>query len=311
MKLVHGFFLSPYLFAMCFTCVVGAILEKDHRDLWTLYYTYKKSEIQHKQLYYDCSFASFILNYEGKIVYNNKQAAAFLKECNMPLTMLKGGKLEDVFEEDLKDRFRQLIQNAMTGEYNSEEFLMNVPDVSLIMAENSVLGYNINAEPIAWCTGNCVLVTCTDITHFIAIRGMLANQYRNLLVPFSLFSRELERLYESHEPPDTENISIFNKISLELRSILTLHLQLISRIEHRPEVFDVGVEVQDVIEKSFSRAACRGIEISFTKEESLNTVFGDRSKLNLLIQGLLEFAIAKGMEESEISLLCGIAVRFT
>lgn len=282
-------------------------MERDYRDLWVLYYSYKKSEIQHRSLFYEDGSPVFILNLDGRIIYHNKQASFLIKLQNKPISYLNKGKLIEIFNEEHNDRIVDLIHHAMKGDIREDEFIFNY-DEDNYHKEDKALGYIVRVEPIAWCTGNSIKITFIDISQFIAMRFMFSYQLKNMKLALIYFCKELERMFESQETPTKETLLTLNRYAFEFTSLGVLYIQFLGRLETRPEIFDIYVQAQNIIEKSFFKAESRGVDIVLTKDGELGTVFGDKMKHNILIQALIDFSISKAEDNSEVVLICGVAV---
>lgn len=283
------------------------MMERDYRDLWVLYYSYKKSEIQHRSLFYEDGSPVFILNLDGRIIYHNKQASFLIKLQNKPMSYLNKGKLIEIFNEEHNDRIVDLINHAMKGDIREDEFIFNY-DEDNYHKEDKALGYIVRGEPIAWCTGNSIKITFHDISHLIAMRLMFTCQLKNMKLALTYFCKELERMYESQETPSKETLLTLNRYVFEFTSLGVLYIQFLGRLETRPEVFDIYVQAQNIIEKSFFKAESRGVDIILTKDGELATVFGDKTMHNILMQVLMDFAISRAEDSSEVVLICGVAV---
>jgi hypothetical protein len=283
------------------------MMERDYRDLWVLYYSYKKSDIQHRSLFYEDGSPAFILNLDGRIIYYNKQASFLIKLQDKPMSYLNKGKLIEIFNEEHNDRIVDLINHAMKGDIREDEFIFNYEEDNY-HKEDKALGYIVRVEPIAWCTGNSIKITFYDISHIIAKRLMFSYQLKNMKLALIYFCKELERMFESQEAPTMETLLTLNRYAFEFTSLGVLYIQFLGRLEARPEIFDIYVQAQNIIEKSFFKAESRGVDVVLTKDGELATVFGDKMKYNILMQALMDFAISKAEDNSEVVLICGVAV---
>ena len=102
--------------------LIISTLEKDFRDLWHLYASYKKSNNLNKALWDTFPGAELIISPEGKILFYNRSAVDILKSQGKSLDILKGGNFEDFFD-DFADQARNVMTKAMKGEPNEEVYV--------------------------------------------------------------------------------------------------------------------------------------------------------------------------------------------
>jgi hypothetical protein len=296
------------LILSAFTYVfINSTLEKDFRDIWHLYSSYKKSNCLNKALWDTFPGAELLLNKEGKIVLHNKAAVEVLKLQGKSTDILKGGNFEDFFT-DFQDQAKSLIVKAMRGEF-CEEIHLNKPP-NAFKDSVSELGYLITGDLISWVTGNCVRIMCIDVTGHISKKFLILNSLKDIQGYVESFLKTISQTYFEEEKLSKESVTTFFRIYHSFTAINAIQSHFIGFIELQNQNFDVNTEIINAIEMLYLKTCKHNLGVTYTREKGIpSTIIGDKSLHNAVVYSLLDFVIENCIEGTDISLLVQVSVR--
>ncbi|CAG9319763.1 unnamed protein product [Blepharisma stoltei] len=286
----------------------SSVLEKDTRDLWLLYYTYKKLHGAFHYFFMSSPNATFILNSAGKIIVYNKQAMNLLKKINKPETLLEEGLFSDIFSDWYKDSIDLLISNAIKGIRGQDEFLFLGNEQVIGIEYKEDLGCMVESDNVIWNSENCVRMTCIDISSQVMIRSLVNNLYRNLCLPVDSLNKELAHEFEHKKSVNKETLLMFNYIQKCLIDNLLFQTLFTSTLILNKDNFDINSEIHNIVELCHARASKKNITISYTKDLGIPpAVTGDQAINFHILQTMLCLFIDKAIESSEISLIVEVS----
>lgn len=286
---------------------VAALFEREGRDLWVLYDSYHRSEAMHYRLFDESPSAMFIVTNTGKILTHNRQARKLAKKLNKPVTILKSGTILDLFHEEFNSRFQDMISAAMKGEEEEEELFLKPLPSKLDADVLCDLAIGVKFQPTIWKNGNCVKVTCSDISSFMSRRLFLMQLYKGVYGSIVTFLRNLQKLYQSNEAIQNVDMYKYNKIANTLKNTLALQSYFLGRIELIKEHYPIKQEINRLVDFAQIKAEEKKVLLIAYKDTAIpRSVLGDKNKHNQLLTILLDFALEQAVEDSEIELHCSV-----
>ena len=296
--------LTGIILAVLTYTVLSACFEKDYRDLWQLYYSFKKSDSLYKNLFTNSLDAIFIVSPDHRILHYNKQARNLVLTLKSSAELLNQGKFEELFEETHRNLLAFLISNAMKGIKGEEEIFFKKPPLTLLPEETSNLGCLLNAQICNWMGKHCVKCTCMDVSNFISRLLLVTDQYKKQLETVHGISRQYSQLFEYKEPMEPEHVMSFEFMFYRMLSILLLQSHFLSRFELRKNCFDINFEVQNVIDIWFVKSSVKHIGINYTRDQGIpKSVESDKALHNHVVHTLVGFAVNNAKKETEVSLV--------
>ena len=301
--LVPGRSLNIILSLLAIT-TLSSVLEKDFRDLWHLYSSYKKSNSLNQSLWDNFPGVELLVSKEGKIIYHNKCATTLLKKQNRPLEILKNGKLLNFFP-DFETQSQNLVQKSIHGEMIEEFAFTKIQDEDLMTKEVSFL---VTADLFSWITGNCSRIMCIDVTTHIARKKMILACFQELNLYLKKFMNVMLKAYDQNSPVSQDLLATFYRINCHFKGIESTQSHFSGEIMVKAENFNLNSEILNIIEILFSKCCNNNISIVYTKEQAIpSAVSGDRALTNVVIYSILDFAIINALQDSEIFLLGQVA----
>ena len=289
---------------------VTALFERDCRNLWVLYDSYRKSEALQFRLFEESPSAVFIVTSAGKIVSFNHKAKKLAQKLNKPTELLKTGCFQELFADEFTSRFKDMISSAMRGEEEEEELFLKPLPSKLDADVLCDLAIGVKFQPTIWKNGNCVRITCSDISPFMSRRLFLMQLYKAVYGSIFTFLRGLQRLYQCNEIIQAEDMYKYNKFASTLKNTLVLQSYFLGRIELKKESYHIKNEISAQVEFATVKAEEQGVTLSVSKDPSMPlSVIGDRNKHNQLLAILLDFALEQAVQGSEVTLNCALVRR--
>ena len=301
--LVPGCSLNILLSLLAVTTLLSA-LEKDFRDLWHLYSSYKKSNSLNQSLWDNFPGVELLVNKEGKIIYHNKCAVTLLQKQGRPVEILKNGKLLNFFP-DFEAQSQSLVQKSNHGEMIEEFAFTKIEDEE--SGEKEVY-FLVTADLFSWITGNCSRIMCIDVTTHIARKKMILACFKELNFYLKEFMTVLMKAYDQGKPISQDILATFYRINCHFKGIESTQSHFSGEIMVKAENFSLNSEILNIIEIVFTKCCKSNISIVYTKEQAIpSAVSGDRSLTTVVIYSILDYAIINALEDSEIFLLCQVA----
>ena len=287
--------------------LLSCILEKDFRDLWHLYASYKKSSCLNKTLWETSPNAQILVNTDGKIINYNRTAVEIIEKQNKPNSILDGGKLGDFFNS-FQDQSSSLLAKIFKGEVVEDTYQDSTP--SFFNGDfKPELAYSITGDLVSWTSGNTARFLFMDISRQVSKRYIILNCFRNIYALIDYFSKLLFKSYIDEGLISREAITSFNRIYQFFISTMCIQGNFSGVMELHIENFDVASEICNLIELLYIKSSQHGLTILYTREKGIPpSVFGDRSLHNVLIFSLLDFVIGNSMDDSEVILLVQVLV---
>lgn len=299
--------LSHLLVSVFTYTLLISILEKDFRDLWHLYASYKKSNCLHKSLWDTSPGVELLVSSEGKIIHSNRNSLELLKKINRPTEILKGGNFEDFFEE-FQEQAKNLVAKAMKGEINEEVYVTKSKNNDYSELNP---GFLIIADSLSWVTGNCARIVCMDVSSHIHKKHLICFCLREVQIFMESLSKSLVQLFAEQGNITRDVLSIFCRVVNYFKGTQAINSHFSGAIELRLETFDVNAEIYNIIEMLYLKACQHKVSLTYTREKGIpNTIVGDRGLHNVVIFSLLDYAIEHSMENSEIFILVQVSVFF-
>ena len=310
--ILDGFYLNHLLpghslnilLSLLTVTTLASVLEKDFRDLWYLYSSYKKSNSLNQSLWDNFPGVELLVNKDGKIIYSNKCASVLLNKQNRPQEILKTGKFLNFFP-DFEAQSQNLIQKSIHGETIEDIAFTTIEDQDGKKKEVSFL---VTADLFSWVTGNCSRIMCIDVTTHIARKQMILTCFRVLDKHLKHFMATLINTFVQKEPIGQDLLTTFYRINCDFKGIESIQSHFSGEIMVKSENFNLNSEILNIIEVLFTKCCSQNISIAYTKEQAIPAALsGDRSLSNVVIYAILDYAITNAIEDSEIFLLAQVA----
>ena len=297
------------------TCIVLALacvlslFEREFRDLWVVYDSYHRSEALYYRLFEESPNAIFIVTSGGKVVAHNRQARKLVQKLKKPLTLMQTGSFQDLFAEEFTTRFQDMIAAAMKGEEEEEELFLKPLPSKLDADVLCDLAIGVKFQPTIWKNGNCVKVTCSDISPFMSRRLFLMQLYKGVYGSIYAFLRNLQKLYQCNEAIQSVDMYKYNKIASTLKNTLVLQSYFLGRIELKKENYHIKNEITSQVNFAHIKAEDKGVILTTSRDTAMPlSVLGDKSKHNQLLAVLLDFALEQADKGTEVALHCSVAL---
>ena len=292
------------LLSLLSVVTLASVLEKDFRDLWHLYSSYKKSNSLNQSLWDNFPGVELLVNKDGKIINSNKCASILLNKQKRPQEILKSGKFLNFFP-DFEAQSHNLIQKSVHGEMIEDFAFTTIEDQDGKRKEVSFL---VTADLFSWVTGNCSRIMCIDVTTHIARKQMILSCFKVLNSYLKHFMATLIKTFAQKEPISQDLLTTFYRINCDFKGIESIQSHFSGEIMIKSENFNLNSEILNIIEVLFSKCCSKNISIAYTKEQAIPAALsGDRSLHNVVIYAIVDYAIINSIEDSEIFLLAQVA----
>jgi hypothetical protein len=279
-------------------------MEKDFRDIWHLYSSFKKSNSLNKALWDNFPGAELLVSNDGKIIYFNKCSLKLMKKLKRPEELLKNGYFADLFP-DFQGPAHQLLQHAIRGEMHEELHVFKYQD-----SENGVqqAGFLITSVLFSWVSGNCSRIMCLDVTGHISKKQMILNSLRDVKSYLEYLKKQLIQQFNENQAASKEFITFFYRVYQQFKGIETIQSHFSGQIEVFSHNFDINSEILNSIEMLYLKASSHNITFTYTKEQAIpNVVKGDKSLHNVALFNIIDFAIQNATEGSQIVLFLTVS----
>ena len=285
-------------------------IEKDYRDMWHLYSSYKKSDCIHKNLWTNSPNASFLVNSQGCIILANNAADNIIEPC-LEKGFAKGiNKIESVFNSKWKT-FRKVLDKIMKRQNINEEIIKQKL-INKIRAEDmNDIGYLIKSDTIPWNSDNSIRIIFIDISTHITKKLILIHCCKgidsNLKILYkNIFYCLLQNMTFSCVP-----LTLFHTMHYKFRDTMLLQSLFYNKIDIRQEHFDPHSEVQNIIEMAFLKICDLKLSLNYTKEKGIpSSVIGDKYLHNQALHSILDLVLDNALENSDIQILIQVSVIF-
>lgn len=280
-------------------------LEKDFRDLWHLYSSYKKSSNLNKGLWDTNPGAQLLIDNQGNIVKYNKAAVEVLKKQNKPIDVVRTGKFENFFQ-GFNEQAKNLLEKAFQGEMSEEIYTSGGSDENKLKPE---LGYLLIGDLVSWTSGNCVRVMCLDVSYHLSKKMLILKCFRDIYSLVDHVSKQISKIYSEKTSVTKETLTAFNRVYQFFMGTMALQSHFTGTMELHIANFDINAEIFNTIELLFLKSSHHKVTIVYTREKGIPpTISGDKSLHNALLFTLLDFIIDNSIQGSEIFLLTQVNV---
>ena len=301
--------LSNLISGMVINISIFFAIEKDNRDLWHLYSSYKKSDSVFQNLWLNSPRANFILDSQGYVIHKNKAAEAVLKQkLSHDALMQPNINLEPVI--NLK-RFHSLLEKTLKGEEVEEE-LLNHKKLRTINKESlASLGYLLKGSSIYWYSTNCSWIILTDLSISRAKKVMIIESLKQVEDILWQSYKEITELYRNEEELIPEIFELFCKLCQSARDIIILERRFFDKPDPRFEHFDAHSELMTLIETFYQKASNTNLSLLYTKEQGVpNSVIGDKILHNEVIYSIMNLITENACPGSDAYIFLQVSVNF-
>ena len=283
--------------------------EKDFRDLWHLYSSYKKAYCLTKALWDTSPSAQILVNNDGKIIHYNRTAKEILIKQSKPMNILEGGNLKNFLYNFQMQTF-SMLKKVFKGEIAEEMYQHSSP--SFYKGDfKPELAYAIIGDLVSWTSGNAARFLFVDISSQISKRYVMLSCFRNIYPLIDYFSKLVFKIYSDEELISREVITSFNRICQLFVSAMCIQSSFTGVIELHIENFDMASEISNSIELLYLKSSQHGLTILYTREKGIpQSVSGDRSLHNVLVFSILDFVIENSIEDTDVMVFVQISVSF-
>lgn len=296
--------LNITLSIITFTIVLSSF-EKDFRDLWHLYSSFKKSNCLNQALWDNFPGAELIVGKDGKILYYNKCASNLLSKLNYSQDVLKSGQFQDYFS-DFKNEAKNLLTKSIKGEMHEEIHITKYKDSEGAIKEASFL---ITGNLFTWISGNASRIICIDVTTHISRKHLILTCFRDVDADLKQLNRLFFDNFNEAKPANNKIIGLFYKTVIHFKGIEAIQSHFSGEIHVKNDNFDLNAEVINNVEVLYMKSSLYNLSIIYTREQAVpSTVIGDKYLHNLIIFSLLEYSILNALEGTEIYLLIQVAL---
>ena len=303
--------LEYLLFSVFIVSVINSAIEKDFRDVWHIYSSYKKSSRIHQSLWANSFCANLLVNPEGNIVYSNLAAMKLAPNKVKPSKLLNLGKFEILFIED-RETCRKIIEKTLRGQIVQKQIIKKKPVLLLKNEEVKDLSYLITSVRVPWDQKDCIRITCIDNSFLMLKNIMILACLKDFAGSFFQFTKELSHNALSTKPIFREVLTNFFSISNFFTDILIMQSYFLYTIEPKKEVFDMHAEMLNTIEALYLKACRFDLTLFYTKEQGIpSSVIGDKRLVNSVIYNIMNMILENATKGSEVCILIQITVLFT
>lgn len=297
-----------YLIISGFVCtLLSCSFEKDYRDLWHLYSSYKKSNCLHQNLWNNCPFSNFIIDSQGYIIHTNTSADKFMS------SKLKTSKPPphsrfDMFFNESKEECKKLIEKSKKNS-NEEEFLLKRQTKKISKISLEGIGHLVLCQNVTWNSSNSTRAICVDFSIYLAHEMMIINSFALLQEHLEPFKASLLGIYLQQDVLTPELLTEFYKIDQMTRDIMVLQSHFLNKFDKRHEHFDVHAEILNLIEIMYLKACENNVNILYTKEQGVPlSVIGDKYLHNQILFSILNVILNTALPGSDVCILLQVSV---
>ena len=296
--------LNIALSILTFTVFISS-LEKDFRDLWHLYCSFKKSNCLNQALWDNFPGAELIVSKDGDILYHNNCAKGLLSKLNLPQSVLKGGKFTEYFT-DFKDTAQKLMTQSIKGELHEEIYMIKYKDEKNQVKEASFL---ITSNLFTWISGNSSRIICIDVTTHISRKQLILGCFREIDLNLKQLLGLLFHSLSESKPVSQEILALFYRTNANFKGIEAIQSHFSGEIHVKTENFDLNTELVNTIEVLYIKTSIRNLTIFYTREQAVPAIIvGDKSLHNLILFSLFDYIIINAIEGTEVYILVQVAL---
>mmetsp|Transcript_13718 Transcript_13718/g.25868 ORF Transcript_13718/g.25868 Transcript_13718/m.25868 type:complete len:662 (-) Transcript_13718:331-2316(-) len=272
---------------------VEALLEKDSRDLWVMYDSFKKSDSLMTLLIQNLEIPIFVLNQGASVIFNNRAAESLIKDLNETDGKAKGNCFYSFVDTCFRSRLKTIVDEVSTEKkyIRYECWSSNSPqrDVGRIVPR---VALELTLSPQSWLEGNSVLVTCRDKSENIG-RHSVVTQLIELILPASKFlTQEFTRKLKFQDNVRKEDLVRLNRLQMDIQGLHLISSFCANRIEMKTEMFNPLNELKNFIEFTSIKSFRKKVDVSLKTAKPLpKFVSAIRSTFDLLFDSLLNFAV--------------------
>ncbi|CAG9334804.1 unnamed protein product [Blepharisma stoltei] len=293
---------SVMFFIIISYTILNYFIEKEIRDFWVLFHSYKKGFEQHDDIFMYTPNGLYIVDEERHILYHNIRAAEvafFIGKAD--ISRLE--KFEDMFDDDHRTHVKRMVLETIKWEKRTEEVIIRKKDKE----NNSIVTLQFNFDCIDFKGKKCTKVVCANISNAALQDTFISNCYKDSLGSIEKFSKHLFQAFKLNEKVHKELLTKIYEIQHRLRTFYLIQCKLLSKIEIKKDYFDIQREIFNTIEGIFLKAAKRDLVITLNLSQNIpDCLIGDRTLHNYLVYSALDFIIKKSKKKSKISLSASI-----
>jgi hypothetical protein len=294
------------LIGLCSTIGVYILLERLLVDMWVLLDSYKRSNTLHYELFNSFKEGILIVDLDGRVKSFNKAVFKFLR----PTSSLANLDIRAIFPSYID--VEAIVRSCARGDcYTNTVSLMHSPQDNLNSAQD-ILAYKVIAQPATWVGGNCIKITLKDETDQVKQIGLTLSSLTDLQNSCSILSLELERNLKYEEPPRREDLIRLNSVSSNMQSLVIWTMISLGYVKLEVRQFDIREEVVETIDACVSKHLDRLDDVVLVFNPSFPTsVVGDLHQHNLVLKGLITYALQTVSQEGGIKVYCDFSVSST
>ena len=285
--------------------IFSYFLERDSRNLWILHSSYKKSDLIHQSMWKKSLSPVFLMDTSGNIeIYNNSAKDLIDKQ---QVQNKSKPNFDSIFPGH-KDLCEKIIEKSINGKMVYKKFFKNPLRTDYNLEEVS---YLIRSHKISWNYKNFVKITCINTSMFDSIILFIINCLKRTQNDTFNFFNYLAMICESDNILYPDGLTLFHKVQLNYNKIAALQNHFLFRAEKCNEIFDINLEVKNLLELLYHKACKFKVELGYTKERGVpNSVIGDKNLHNLILFCVLNLVFENSLENSESYLFVQVSVRF-
>lgn len=284
--------------------IILSCIEKDFRDIWHMYSSFKKSNSLNKALWDNFPGAELLVGNDGKIIYYNKCSLKLMKKLRRPEELLRNGYFFDLFP-DFHDSAAALLQHSIKGEMHEEIHVFKYQD-----NENSMqqAGFLITSGLFSWVSGNCSRIMCIDVTGHISKKQLILKCLKDMESYLDYLNKQLIQQFNENQLVTREFVTFFYRVYQQLKGIETIQSYFSGQIEVVTEPFDLNGEITNSIEALYLKSSSHNLTFVYTREQAVpKSVRGDRGLHNVALFSIIDFSIQNAIEGTDINLFLQIA----
>jgi hypothetical protein len=279
---------SGVLAALVWT-YIECLLERDSRDLWCLYDSFKKSDLLKSQVLRNISVPVCVMSKDVDILFTNPSAQILFRKINGGKAEGKGlfSLVDSSFHSRLKSIVEEVSQEQKFIKYEcwsnnspSRQLGTLIPKIAL----------ELTFSPQHWVGGEAVLVLCKNKTEANGSRQIVVKLVEKILPSVKFLSQEFMRKLKYHDNIRKDDLLRLHRLHMDLEGLHLVSSFFTNKFESRTSNFNPLSEVKNFIEFASFKTFRKEVNISLVVGSISPIVSGDRTTYSLLFDSLINLA---------------------
>jgi hypothetical protein len=285
--------------AALFLTHTSSLLEKDFRDLWAMYDSFKSSDSLLTDLVHSLPVPLFVMSQQSEETFTNRSAQMLLRDLDVSQRALKEQGLCSIVDSASQDELRTMMHQVLGSKSTADfECSSTAPHNG-----NARVTLKLKIAPQNWITDKAVLVTCRPKSDSTGKHEVIT-QLTKMVLPTSKFlTQEFKRKLKHNDYVRKEDLLRLHRLDFDLQGLHLISAYYSRKLETKRSIFSLVNEVKNSIEFASLKAFRRQVDVKLKIDNPIpQFVSAERTTYDLLINSLINFAVDNANPETTIEL---------